>query len=123
MGETLDLHPIRAEVVEDQYSLTVAFLFPSSRPALDFQICKDPSEQDVQMGMDSVYLGLTETGIGGYDIVEELKLVAGGAIMVALNVKGQTFLGLPKNVCLHFVRLKNSDVIEKALQTVVAHHG
>ena len=123
MGKTLDLQPLRAEVVEDHYSLTVAFLFPSPRPALDFQICKDPSEQDVQLGMNTVYFGFTETGIGGYDIVDELKLVTGDAIEVALKANGQDLLGLPENLRLHFGRLENSCAIEKALQTVVAHHG
>ena len=122
MGKTLDLQPLRAVVVEDHYSLTVAFLFPSPRPALDFQICKDPSEQDVKLGMNKVYLELTETGIGGYDIVETLKLIAGDALKVSLNTKGQDLLGLPENLRLHFGRLENSCAVEKALQTVAAHH-
>ncbi|NOR61070.1 MAG: hypothetical protein GQ535_01075 [Rhodobacteraceae bacterium] len=123
MVETLDLHPLRAEVVEDHYNLSVAFLFPSPRPALDFQICKTPSEQDVQLGMDSVYLEHTETGIGGYDIIENLRVVAGLSIGFSLNTKGQKLLSLPENVSMHFGRLKNAHALEKALKMVASHHG
>ena len=111
MDEASEYYPDQAGTIDDDYSLVIAFNIPEQHLAIDFHAGKSPDDQDKKLGMDTIYVGRSDLGIGHYNGIKRLELLQDDTLLVELLTNISKDLMIANDFRIPFGHLQNHSEI------------